>query len=148
MKTFIIVVLTLFLGIFGSCQNSKNPTNAERYKSELYAVEKEFCAMAQLDGVQKAFVHFAADSAAVHRKGLILNGKEAIRKEYASFPKDDKLEWSPDFADVSASGDLGYTYGKYTYTSVDSLGHVTKSDGIFHTVWKRQSDGKWRFVWD
>lgn len=104
--------------------------------------------MAQLDGVQKAFVHFAADSAAVHRKGLILNGKEAIRKEYASFPKDDKLEWSPDFADVSASGDLGYTYGKYTYTSVDSLGHVTKSDGIFHTVWKRQSDGKWRFVWD
>ena len=43
--------------------------DSERYKSELYAVEKEFCAMAQSDGIQKAFVHFAADSAAIQRKG-------------------------------------------------------------------------------
>ena len=148
MKTDLFVVIALFFGIFGSCQNSKKSTDTERYKSELYAVEKEFCAMAQSDGVQKAFVHFAADSAAVQRKGLILKGKENIGKQYASFPKNDKLEWSPDFADVAASGDLGYTYGKYTYTSVDSLGRASKSDGIFHTVWKRQADGKWRFVWD
>ena len=148
MKTVLFVVLALFLGIFGSCQNSKKTIDTERYKSELFAVEKEFCAMAQTDGVHKAFVHFAADSAAVQRKGQILKGKENISKQYASFPKNDKLEWVPDFADVSASGDLGYTYGKYTYTTLDSLGRATQSTGIFHTVWKRQSDGKWRFVWD
>ncbi|MEI6143630.1 MAG: nuclear transport factor 2 family protein [Mariniphaga sp.] len=148
MKTVNFVILVLLLGIFGSCQTSKNPSDAERYKSELFAIEKEFCAMAQSDGVQKAFVYFAADSAAVQRKGQILKGKENISKQYASFPKNDKLEWSPDFVDVSASGDLGYTYGKYTYTVLDSLGRATQSTGIFHTVWKRQADGKWRFVWD
>ncbi|MCX6240170.1 MAG: hypothetical protein NTY07_21955, partial [Bacteroidia bacterium] len=75
-------------------------------------------------------------------------GKEAIRKQYASFPRKAKLDWAPDFADVSASGDLGYTYGKYTLTSTDSIGNITQSGGIFHTVWKRQPDGQWRFVWD
>ena len=93
MKTVNFVILVLLLGIFGSCQTSKNPSDAERYKSELFAIEKEFCAMAQSDGVQKAFVYFAADSAAVQRKGQILKGKENISKQYASFPKNDKLEW-------------------------------------------------------
>lgn len=104
--------------------------------------------MAQLEGVEKAFLNFAADSAVILRKGQLLKGKEAIHIQYKSFPHDAKLEWTPVFADVSASGDLGYTYGKYTYTSTDSLGISTQSRGIFHTVWKRQLDGQWRFVWD
>lgn len=105
--------------------------------------------MAQSEGVQKAFVYFAADSAVILRKNHLLKGKEAIRFQYVSFPKNgSKLEWAADFADVSASGDLGYTYGKYTLTSTDSVGKTTKNEGVFHTVWKRQPDGRWRFVWD
>ncbi|NEW83171.1 MAG: DUF4440 domain-containing protein [Mariniphaga sp.] len=136
-------------GAINSCNISPNPSSPEKLKSELFAVEKEFCAMAQSEGVQKAFVHFAADSAVVLRKSQLLKGKEAIRIQYASFPqKGSKLEWAPDFADVAASGDLGYTYGKYTLTSTDSVGFTTRNEGIFHTVWKRQPDGQWRFVWD
>jgi ketosteroid isomerase-like protein len=56
------------------------------------------------------------------------------------------LTWSPDFIDVSASGDMAYTYGKYNYTTTDSLGNVSEIEGIFHTVWKRQADGNWKFV--
>lgn len=144
---------TLYLGllvvIINSCQTRLTPTSHEKLKAELIAVEREFCTMALSDGVQKAFVYFAADSAVILRQNTVLKGKEAIRLQYASFPKKgSKLEWAPDFADVSASGDLGYTYGKYTLTSTDSLGHVTKNEGVFHTVWKRQPDGQWRFVWD
>ena len=104
--------------------------------------------MAQTEGVEKAFVYFADDSAVILRGNQLLKGKEAIGLKYSKFQLNAKLEWAPDFADVSASGDLGYTYGKYTLTTVDSLGHMTQSNGIFHTVWKRQADGKWRFVWD
>jgi len=141
------VVLSIFVN---SCQTTpSSQASPEKLKSELYAVEKEFCAMAQSDGVQKAFVYFAADSAVILRRSQLLKGKEAILKQYESFPrKGSKLEWAPDFADVSASGDLGYTYGKYTLTSTDSVGHTTKNEGVFHTVWKRQPDGQWRFVWD
>ena len=58
------------------------------------------------------------------------------------------LVWKPDYVDVSESGDLAYTYGKYTFTSRDSTGRKVVSKGIFHTVWKRQEDGSWKFVWD
>ena len=105
--------------------------------------------MAQTDGIQKAFLYYAADSAVILRSKLLFKGKKAIGQLYGSEPaKGVKLEWAADFTDVSASGDLGYTYGKYTYTSVDSLGHSEASTGIFHTVWKRQKNGQWRFVWD
>jgi len=132
-----------------SCGSPSALVSQEELKSELFAVEKEFCEMTQEEGVQKAFVYFAADSAAILRRNKVLKGKEAIRLHYESFPrKGSRLEWAPDYADVSASGDLGYTYGKYTLTSTDSVGHVTQSEGTFHTVWKRQPSGKWRFVWD
>ena len=62
--------------------------------------------------------------------------------------QDEKLIWKPDFVDVSASGDLAYTYGAYTYSYKDSTGAIVEQGGIFHTVWKRQADGGWRFVWD
>ena len=105
--------------------------------------------MAKAEGIQKAFIYFAADSAVILRGKLLIKGKNAIGEHYRSVPaKGVILEWAADFAEVSASGDLGYTYGKYTYTSVDSLGHSNASAGIFHTVWKHQENGQWRFVWD
>jgi len=61
---------------------------------------------------------------------------------------DQQLEWAPDFVDVSSSGDLAYTYGKFTFSFKDSLGNKVENKGIFHTVWKRQSNGEWKFVWD
>lgn len=134
--------------LINSCQTPPTLVSHEKLKSELFAVEKAFCAMAQSEGVEKAFLYFSADSAVILNRDRLLKGKEAIRKRYQTFPQNAKLEWIPDFADVSISGDLGYTYGKYTFTSTDSLGHITKSGGIFHTVWKRQPDGKWKFVWD
>ena len=59
-----------------------------------------------------------------------------------------KLEWKPDYIDVSISGDLGYTYGKFTFSAIDTTGKLIESEGIFHTVWKKQEDGSWKYVWD
>ena len=50
--------------------------------------------------------------------------------------------------DVSESGDLAYTYGKYTFSAFDSNAKKIEAKGIFHTVWKRQEDGSWKFVYD
>lgn len=47
----------------------------------------------------------------------------------------------------TAFADLGYTYGHYTYTTVDSTGKRIIYKGIFHSVWKKR-DGVWKFVWD
>lgn len=148
MKIRFYVIMTVLGAFINSCQTSSTPVPHEKLKSELFAVEKAFCVMAQSEGIGKAFQYFAADSAVILRKNQLLKGKEAIRRQYESFPRNAKLEWFPDFADVSASGDLGYTYGKYTLTSTDNVGRTIKSEGFFHTVWKWQPDGRWRFVWD
>jgi ketosteroid isomerase-like protein len=149
MKIRFLVGFIILVAFMNSCQTPSNKASHENLKAEIFAVEKEFCEMARSDGVEKAFVHFAADSAVILRRNQLVKGKEAIRRQYGSFPRKGViLEWTPDFADVSASGDLGYTYGKYTLTSTDSIGHTSLSEGTFHTVWKRQPDGKWRFVWD
>jgi hypothetical protein len=55
------------------------------------------------------------------------------------------LNWQPHNAFVSKSADLGYTYGVYAL-------HPKMIDTVFYgtyiTIWKRQTDGKWKFILD
>ncbi len=118
-----------------------------RDRESIIGTEREFAIMAEEKGIAEAFFHFAADSAVILRGGKLIKGREAIRDYYDTGLKPGtKLKWTPDFADVS--GDLGYTYGKYIHQVPDSSGNIIESHGMFHTVWKRQPDGSWRFVWD
>lgn len=85
------------------------------------------------------------------RNNILIKGKDAINNSFGNQdpgPGKVELAWEPDFVDVSGSGDLGYTYGKYTYSVTDSSGAVKLDSGIFPTVWKRQANSEWRFVWD
>lgn len=147
MKRSLFTILGLIL-ILSSCSLEKK--DIEAWKKEIADTEQAFATMAKKDGIPKAFITFAADDAVLLRNNELIKGKEAIKVSYEiRFPSANaSLTWAPDFVDVSSSGDLGYTYGKYVYTSTDSLGNSTSSEGIFHTVWKRQSDGAWKFVWD
>lgn len=134
---------------FPSCAPNKNVELA-KWKQEIADTEKAFSEMARTEGISKAFITFAADDVAVLRGKDLILGKESLRASYEnrSASGEASLTWAPDFVDVSSSGDLGYTYGRYTYISNDSLGNVQSDEGIFHTVWKRQADGTWKFVWD
>ena len=94
---------------------------------------------------------FYADSSAVIKRqnDTIIKGKEGIRNFYSDdFYKAASVTWSPDFIDVSEKGDMAYTYGKYLWQSKDSTGKPIEFRGVFHTVWKKQKDGSWRYVWD
>ena len=139
-----------FLSVMVSCHLSKdNDNRQEKCKAEIIQTEKDFEKMAAEKGLPEAFSHYAADSAILNVRDSIIHGKPGIKNYYQSWTVSNvSLRWSPDFVDVSSSCDLGYTYGKYTFSFTDSTGRVLKSKGIFHTVWKKQPDGTWRFVWD
>ncbi|MCK4822426.1 hypothetical protein KA005_42070 [bacterium] len=51
-------------------------------------------------------------------------------------------------ADVSESTDIGYTHGKYELKTTDSTGAKNTTYGYYITVWKKQADGSWKFVFD
>lgn len=55
-------------------------------------------------------------------------------------PQEPSLEWWPNFAGISRSGDLGFTTGGVAVNG-NRAGH-------YFTVWRRQPDGSWRWVYD
>jgi ketosteroid isomerase-like protein len=135
--------------IFSVACQSGQQTTTTMIEEEVRKVEADFNNYAAEYGLKAAFVEYADDSAALNRRGRVLKGKEAIASYFDGFDYESvKLTWEPDFVEVAVSGDLAYTYGKFTFISTDSVGVEQKSEGIFHTVWKKQRDGKWKYVWD
>ena len=96
-------------------------------------------------GLQKAFIEFAHDSVVLLKPNRMpIVGKLSLIKSYEG--KSDSgvvLTWNPTNAIIAESGELGYTYGFWTY--------VAKSDtsrGTYLTVWKKNSNGQWKFIAD
>jgi len=143
-----LLLLFLFFTL-SSCIHRNDLNSKDKAKVEIFATEQAFAAKAKAEGLSSAFGYYAADDAVINYNDKLIQGKTAIKKHYQD-KKYDKvsLDWTPDFVDVSASCDLGYTYGNYTYSTADSTGKPITFTGIFHTVWKKQVDGTWRFVWD
>lgn len=140
------LALAIYLLLGSACQHQNN---TEQWKQEILQTEAAFAKMASEKGMKEAFLQFAANDAVLNRNNNIIRGKKAI-KNYFDQQTLTRIElaWNPDFIDVSASGDLAYTYGRYIFSAMDSDGISVESEGIFHTVWKRQPDGNWKFVWD
>ena len=148
-KSFSVFLFIVFVFLTG-CQSS-NSSKTEQWKKEILETEHAFSDMAGEEGIPQAFLKYAADNVVLNRSDSLIIGKEGLQQFYnrpAHKNLKIDLSWNPDFVDVSSAGDLGYTYGTYLYTVTDSLGKARQSKGIFHTVWKKQDDGQWRFVWD
>jgi len=137
----------IFAGIL-VCLSCNKQREQEIIKEDIFNTEKEFEKMASEKGIAEAFYHFADKNAVINRDTLI-KGKENIKDFYARERfRNAEVTWTPDFVDVSECGTLGYTYGKFTWKVPSDSGKVSEFSGIFHTVWKKQKDGSWRYVWD
>jgi ketosteroid isomerase-like protein len=132
------------------CISCSQPKNPEAIKKEIFQTEKAFEQMAAEKGIPEAFEYFADSNAVIKRDhDTLIIGKENIRTYYGKQDLTNAtVTWTPDFIEVSPDGMLGYTYGKYLWRISGSDSTVQEFRGVFHTVWKRQGDGAWRYVWD
>ncbi len=143
-------MLSLLAFFLFSCQQEKPKPDPESLKKEIIQMERSFRDDLQSKGAAYAFHAYAAPDAVIKRENdTLIIGKEAI-KQYYSQPAylHATANWEADYTDVSADGTLAYTYGKYTWTGRDTAGKEFNYYGIFHTVWKKQPDGTWKYVWD
>ena len=121
----------------------------EKLKKEVAAMEDAFCAMAAEKGILAAFTHFAApDVAFVDTDPRKFRGLDAVRERMGPDKPGTKLTWSAYFTDVSDDGTLGYNYGRYESRRPGPDGNEIVRTGWFLTIWKKQSDGTWRYVMD
>jgi ketosteroid isomerase-like protein len=141
MKLFILVLL-----VFNSCSQN---TSLEPIKEEIIATEIAFAKMAREVGLKEVFLEFAADSAVLSRNGNIIKGKQQIVTYFDSQTLQNvSLEWEPGFVEVARAGDMAYTYGPFIFSAISAEGEPQTALGYFHTVWKKQGDGSWKFIYD
>ncbi len=102
----------------------------------------------RLDGWVNGF----GDSAATFPPGgPITLGREVIRTRMERIFADTSTHavWHPVYVAVACSGEMGYTYGYYRWTSRDERGMAAQPQtGKYVTVWRREPTRGWRVVVD
>ncbi len=147
MKLFLPAMFCLTAFLFSSCGSSI--VNKDEYHEQIIEVEKAFSKMSEEKGMPAAFLYYAADSVIKLRNNQIpVMSKKELEEDFKNFPAEDApvLTWEPLKADVSESGDLGYTFGTWILKSKN--GEQPEVQGVYFTIWKRQEDGNWKFVMD
>jgi hypothetical protein len=103
--------------------------------------EYAFARSAKPLGVRGAFLKWLAPDSIVCSPAPV-NGIVATT---ADQPNADRLEWYPTHSQTAGSGDMGYTFGPWTYRTADGK---TEAHGTFLSVWRKQPDNSWRVALD
>lgn len=144
LKPLLFLVLTILLV---QCSTIRTVDVASE-KDSILKTDREFSDYSSKNGMKKAFLLFGDETMVMLRENSMpVVGKAAFGDFYKDFDDTQMtLVWEPLFADISASGDLGYSYGIYTMTiKSDSL---KTEKGTYLSIWKKDSTGSWKFVVD
>ena len=114
-------------------------------RESLLRTEREFSKISSEQGAVGAFLLYAASDVRVFRneKMPFIGRKAAVS---AMAPLSKEWTWTPTFADVSISGDLGYSYGTYEVHKKTGSGLLLEN-GNYLRVWKK-INGTWALVID
>jgi ketosteroid isomerase-like protein len=104
--------------------------------AEVAAAERAFAADGATLGIRDSFLKHSAPEA------IVFNPEPTLAQAvYAKAqPGQTGLVWWPLWAGIARSGDLGFTTGPYTIGG--------KPGAWYFTVWARQPDGGWKWLFD
>ena len=134
-------VFCLNVVLFGTLY-AQEPDSASDLKSMVEA-ERSFARMAVTDGVRDAFVENFSDEAIIFRPGPVKG--RPVWQQRKPIPM--MIRWEPEYVDIAASGDFGYSTGPAEYFGVKPLSPAI-GYGYFVSIWTKGSDGKWKVELD
>jgi hypothetical protein len=111
------------------------------------AAERAFAKRCGEVGIRASFLEFFAPDGVSFAPDPG-NARERLNKRPP--PKEPPpilLEWAPEQAEVSPSGDLGWTTGPFVLTD-KSPKQAPAIHGYYFSLWKKQADGTWKVVLD
>lgn len=136
------------VAVFFSCtqkQATPGPDLVDE-KMALLNTDRAFSDLSVKSGMKAAFIEYI-DSNGVLLRGnhMPIIGANAIDFLIAQNDTGFVMNWQPQHAVVAKAADMGYTYGIYALhpNSVDTVLY-----GTYVSIWKKQHDGKWKFVLD
>src|SRR5262245_35102039 len=122
--------------VSAGCAQSVNP---EQGRASLMAVDREW---SQTVKDTNKFVSYFAPDASVYLPGApVVKGQPAIKDTVTQMfaTPGFSLQFAPAKAEISNSGEVGYTTGTY---------QAGPEKGKYVTVWKKQADGTWKVAED
>ncbi len=139
----IVVLLTLFTRL------SFTQTDIQKETAIIKQTDIDFSNLSKEKGMKEAFLAYLDVNGVLLRpNSMPIEGFDKIKKFLDDGNTDFTLTWQPVFADVGTSLDIGYTYGTYELTFKDETGITQTRKGTYVSIWKKQEDGKWKFVLD
>lgn len=137
MKKLLSLSVTIFTIILAQAQEFSN-----KDLQSLVDAERAFARMAKEKNTRDAFLANLIDESISFSPG-ITKAKPFWEKLK---PGTDWLYWQPVYADISASGDFGYTTGPWHFSK--NKKETPTAFGEYITVWRKQADGKWKILID
>ena len=115
-------------------------SQAQTAREAVIAAEESFAEQAAKVGTRAALLANCAPTSFVTDNGVLTDAQQtwSVRPTKSNA----RLTWHPILADVSQSGELGYTTGPWTAFQNDR----PQTMGEYVTVWRKQPDGKWKFA--
>lgn len=93
---------------------------------------------------------YADDAVAYPPNEPVAVGKTAAKKVWAAYFAEPTftISWKTTHAEVSKSGELGFTTGTYEDSFKGPDGKTVNEKGKYVCAWKKQKDGSWKAVHD
>ena len=137
LTTFLLLTATVFA------------TDRAALIQEIKQTERDFCVLVVKDGGAVAFPAFMAEPAILGGQVMPTRAIAATRLPNRPRRPGVSLHWEPIEADVSASGDFGFAWGRSWVAGLTAPdGKPVEREGLTFTVWRKQADGSWKFLLD
>jgi ketosteroid isomerase-like protein len=110
---------------------------------QLDDADVNFTDLAWQQGVKAAFL------ATMDKEAIVLSPEPTNARKHYEAKKEDSgfLYWLPTIDRISGSCDLGWTSGPWEYHR-EKLRKMPAVTGDYVTIWKKQTDGSWKWIFD
>lgn len=119
-------------------------TTAQKGLSGLVNAERAFARFTESHTIRDGFLEFMDSTGLIFQQGRPMNAHQVYQRQKAGSAV---LSWAPDFAVVSASGDMGVTSGPYLLRA-GSITDTPVARGYFSSIWRMNAHGEWKNLAD
>jgi ketosteroid isomerase-like protein len=116
----------------------------------LAKLDDEWSKAAATKDAERVASFYAEDAVAYPPNEPMATGRAAAKKVWAAYFTDASftISWKTLHAEVSKSGELGFTSGPYQASYKGPDGAMVTEKGKYLCTWKKQKDGTWKATHD
>lgn len=140
----LIACTALTVGVFAQTDKPESATDA------LLKADAAWSDAAGKEDKTEFFASYINDATVMPPNGPIAEGNDAVKAVFNGIfgLPNVSVSWQATSAEISESGELGYTIGTYDLKFDGPDGTPIADQGKYVAVWKKNADGEWKVAVD